>query len=232
MYYPTIYKGKRTKADIMRGENPVTSRFLANNTVEWTLADGVTFVRLHDTDIMMTKGNRISFNSGGWKTVTTKDRLNRFAPAGWQFWSDKGLWMVSTPAGEFQFVDSAEFYLKSGRPVKPSLHRNETVKVKREKKLISAYVAEVRKGFSLNSNGDPWVIPNPKTGLYDRDVVMSWLKDKYVFPTLIWNAMKASGMGNNGAAMFIERASKGASGYDITAQRVRRYLARSLGHAV
>jgi len=40
--------------------------------------DGRTIVRLHSTDIVDvdTKDNTITLNTGGWNTVTTKERMN------------------------------------------------------------------------------------------------------------------------------------------------------------
>jgi hypothetical protein len=223
---------RRNKSQILGDLAPVKSRFVDRNTVEWIGSDGVESVRLHDTDIIVRARGRIVFDTGGWKTVTTKDRLNKFAPPGWQFWSERGVWQVSTPAGVFPFVDGAAFWIKSGKPCKPTLHRDESAKLKAEKKLISAYVAEVRKGFSLESGGDPFIPPDPATGLYERDMVLSWLRDKYVFPTLIYHALRSAGMAREGAAWWMQQDAGGSSGHSITAGRVRRYLARCLGHAV
>lgn len=51
-------------------------------------------VRLHDTDIVtFRRDGAISLNTGGWFTVTTKERMNRFSPFG--IGSVKGEWQVS-----------------------------------------------------------------------------------------------------------------------------------------
>jgi hypothetical protein len=50
---------------------------------------------LHSTAVVRFYADgRIVLNTGGWQTVTTKDRLNRCLPDGWRVWSDarKGGW--------------------------------------------------------------------------------------------------------------------------------------------
>ena len=78
----TEYKGTRRKADILSGvEYKITkSKFLANNTVEYFTECGKRVIRLHDTDIMTflepdRVRNTIHLNTDGWKTPTTKERM-------------------------------------------------------------------------------------------------------------------------------------------------------------
>lgn len=37
-------------------------------------------IRLHDTDILTFESDHVTLNSGGWKTVTTKARMNQYLP--------------------------------------------------------------------------------------------------------------------------------------------------------
>ena len=58
---------------------------LANNTLRYRLPDGRTFVRLHLTDIIETAPDgTLTVDIGGYNTHTTRDRLNRFLPAGFR----------------------------------------------------------------------------------------------------------------------------------------------------
>lgn len=68
-------------------------RVVARNTWRYQTADGVEHIRLHGTDVVdfLPKG-KVRLNSGGWKTVTTKDRINSFSP--FKVYSDRGVWMV------------------------------------------------------------------------------------------------------------------------------------------
>ena len=52
---------------------------VANNTLK-IMTDTGYKIRLHNTDILECKPNCIILNSGGWKTSTTKQRLNKYIP--------------------------------------------------------------------------------------------------------------------------------------------------------
>jgi hypothetical protein len=76
-------------APIAPGSKP---KRLANNTVRYTATDGSTCTRLHGTDIIVQTGDVYTLSSGGWRTNTTKDRLNSLSPA--RIYADKGAWYV------------------------------------------------------------------------------------------------------------------------------------------
>lgn len=59
------------------------------------VADSIA-LRLHSTDILTFHRNgSVTATSGGWKTSTTKDRLNSYLPHGWRVYQDKGVWYWS-----------------------------------------------------------------------------------------------------------------------------------------
>lgn len=65
-----------------RKGKPVFSRKVANNTyLERAVSGGGIAVRLHETDILTFWPNgNVRFYTGGWGTVTTKERMHRFLP--------------------------------------------------------------------------------------------------------------------------------------------------------
>ncbi len=73
-----------TKTQIMANVNQDTitkSKFIANNTVKYTLKDGTQVIRLYKTDIITFHiDGMIELNTGGFYTNTTRNRLNRFQP--------------------------------------------------------------------------------------------------------------------------------------------------------
>jgi len=70
---------RETKKQIMEGVSCVHSKFVAKNTVRYVREDGTVVIRLHQTDILeISPAGEIVFNSGGWKTSTTKSRMNEF----------------------------------------------------------------------------------------------------------------------------------------------------------
>jgi len=73
--------------------------------------DGQTAVRYHATDVVKFTAETITLDSGGWRTVTTKARMNQAATQfglGYQVYQLKGVWYVdtldSTP-GRLEFTD-------------------------------------------------------------------------------------------------------------------------------
>jgi len=69
------------------------SRKLGNNTRLERRDDGIA-VRLHTTDVVTYKPNGdVVLDSGGWRTVTTKARMNEYAPV--SVWSVNGEWFAA-----------------------------------------------------------------------------------------------------------------------------------------
>lgn len=67
-------------------------------------------LKLHDTYIIVFhKNGSFTLNSGGYKSVTTKARLNEYMPWGFSISTKKKVWTVSTPAGDFPFQDGITF---------------------------------------------------------------------------------------------------------------------------
>ncbi len=53
-------------------------------------------IRYHATDVVTYhKDGRIVLNSGGYRTMTTKDRMNCYSPA--SVYQESGLWYVGPP---------------------------------------------------------------------------------------------------------------------------------------
>ncbi len=80
---------------------------LANNTFVWRDEDDDSMVvTLHHTDIVRVAPNGdVTLRSGGYETVTTKQRLNALLPAGVRVSSNQRIWYVTTPFGSFRFLD-------------------------------------------------------------------------------------------------------------------------------
>ncbi len=73
----------RRKTDLMESARVdcivKSSRFVAPNTLCYELSDGSECIQLHDTVIVRTyPDGKIKLDSGGWKTATTKERINRY----------------------------------------------------------------------------------------------------------------------------------------------------------
>ncbi len=114
MYYAT----RTTKAQSLCGlQDVVNSRKIGNNTFEITYENGDRAIRLHYTDVVTTHPDgSYTLDSGGWDTVTTKQRMNQYSNA--SVWQEDYTWYVQSnrptvacPAGDepLKFYDGMKF---------------------------------------------------------------------------------------------------------------------------
>lgn len=76
---------------------------IGNNTY-LRRVDGGIAVRLHATDVVtIHPDGSYTLNTGGWWTVTTKERINAYSPA--RLSQRRGEWYLLTPAGEVKYWD-------------------------------------------------------------------------------------------------------------------------------
>jgi len=82
---------------------------LGNNTVVKRTEGGRIAVYLHRTPIIeYNLDGVITLRSGGWRTSTTKQRINELMPAGFGLHQAKHEWYVTTPRGQYEFYDGME----------------------------------------------------------------------------------------------------------------------------
>ena len=68
--------------------------------------NGETIIRLHGTDIVTKHADgSVTLDSGGWKTVTTKDRMNDHLPGAARLWQERGQWYVASEGKRVPFYD-------------------------------------------------------------------------------------------------------------------------------
>lgn len=179
-----------------------TRRKIANNTYLETREGGAIAVRLHNTDILTFRPGETVFNSGGWLTVTTKERFNRFTPLG-RFYSDKGEWFLNVGTWEkpqlYAYQDGLTVHdngtVSNAAPDNRALHR----KWKREAKAYaSAYVEALRAGnVAMPSGGDCWgccmVTDKGETLMGGADHILSHFEERYFVPSLAQRALETFG---------------------------------------
>lgn len=96
----------------------VKSKIVRNNTRLTEYEDGRRTLRLHATDIITWKPDgKMILTSGGWRTHTTKERLNEYLPDYMQVYQRKFKWYIidkrltdwqNKRFGEIEFVDGME----------------------------------------------------------------------------------------------------------------------------
>ena len=66
---------------------------IGNNTIAHRIDDKTIGIKLHATDVVVYhQDGRVVLNSGGWRTVTTKDRINNYSSA--RIGQCKGVWTL------------------------------------------------------------------------------------------------------------------------------------------
>lgn len=227
---------RRTKTEIMDGVDCVASKVVALNTVKYETKSGDQVIRLHNTDILRfgTDGST-TISTGGWKTPTTKDRINKFLPKGSVF-SDRGTWILSLGNKKHAFADGMRIGARGG--VSGAGNNKKEIALK---KMIKLFCDKMRKMEILPSpnNGDCWfccmrdtLTGKPIGDVSDSNHIFEHLKERYVHGSLIYNAMEWAGCSPFAIQMaFSENPDSSKNYRDLATRPVRRYLKRQLGLA-
>ena len=193
------------------------SRLIAKNTLRYTIYNPAGIANesivYHKTRILVLEyDNRLAcrpllsvlINTGGFNTMTTRERLNRFLPSGWSVFTDKGVLFIRTPAGTYPNCDGALYY-GNGMPCEPDLHKDSRAMAIADKRAIDAFCKAITPdNLPMPSNGDPFIFDwNPKA--IGDDVLRDWLESKYVNGALIVHAMRRKGWTDTALSMAYHR---------------------------
>jgi hypothetical protein len=89
---------------MVRGKRNANRRKVGNNTYAEILSDGSVGIMLHSTYVVkIHEGDLYTLNSGGWQTVTTKDRINQYSPK--RVYQRDYQWYVRMNDKEYPFMD-------------------------------------------------------------------------------------------------------------------------------
>ena len=215
------------------------TRKLANNTYARTLENGGVAVKLHDTDILtFNPDGSVTVNSGGYKSRTTKARLNSLVPSGFpRLYQSKGVWHWSNGA---TFQDGDTFGPKGALRPSPGKVK-EAKRIADLTKRINAHAALCASSLPLPmpSGGDDWFSAlRTEDGrplgeaTNNTEHLESNMAEKYVVPSLVLRALEQTGAGN-----LVKAATFGQyPGFVETARRyvktgVRRYMKARFGLA-
>jgi hypothetical protein len=175
----------KTKKEIMENVvDCVDSRLLANNTVKYEKEDGTVVIRLHLTDIItFNTDNTVVLNSGGYKTKTTKSRINEFAPV--IITQKSSVWYVYYSGKEYIFKDGITLY-PDGTVTGYGAEENNKKEIN---KFIDGYMDKlIKREISKPSGGDCWYCYLFESN--DTEHFFSHFKEKYYVPSLLFNAIK------------------------------------------
>jgi len=194
-----------------------------------------------------------TFNSCGWRTLTTKERINWFLPDGFHLYQEKSTWYIVKHGNTYgDWTSSNRFNFADGIAIKDGTVYNdapmdEQDTIKAQIKAIKAYV----KGFvtalfngeiSAPSGGDCWYcLMQTESGeslgdaTKNHDHIISHMEESYFVPSLIVNASK-NGRLSDFAKSTIAQLWNGESvsdwQKDITARQLSSCLTAYIKHAL
>lgn len=217
---------KKTKSAILSDctKEIESSKFVANNTLKVKYKDGSEAIRLHNTDVVtLLPDGKIQLNSGGWRTNTTKERINDYSPA--RLWQNKGLW----------YVDGSLFYDnmlidKDGKLIGKKVKANDK-EIDKMKKAITKFCALITKdNLPVPDSGDCWFCCLHTSegqpmgeALKDNGHLLEHIKEGYLHGSLLVNAMREAGYKDEQI-----RLHYGMKLSDTFKRAVRRYLQKRL----
>lgn len=194
---------------LAKGRNKL-ERKVANNTYVVARENAVS-VRLHNTDVVtFHRDGTITLNSGGWRTVTTKARINdalgrtgyvsqdksvwHYLPHGIG-WQDKAEWV---PFSDGMTVDGTTGKVLSGMEAGKAREILSGKLDKLLRKYVKGFVDHVTEnGIADPGAGDCWYcLMHTQEGksLGDAtgnvDHLLSHFEEAYYVPALLWNAVK------------------------------------------
>jgi hypothetical protein len=207
--------------------------------------DGRIVVRYHDTDVVTyLPDDRTVLRSGGWKSQTTKRRIEDYSRA--RVWSIGGIWYVQGPttAGPHSARTPGHLFAE-GVTIRPdgTVTKAGTLADKvRESALrakVKAYAAryfDVLKAGKMNTPGPGdcfyCQIERSNPGEQVRgDHVLSHVREGYLVPSLIWTALQ-DGIGSEFDKQWVAtrmQRDDTDSGDKHLERRFCRWLYRRLG---
>jgi len=176
-------------------------RKIDNNTYLTKTEEGYG-LRLHNTVVVEFLKDRVRLNTGGWRTITTKDRMNFGSPL--RVFQKKNLWYLGTE--ENPYFDGIEVSYR-GRILNSKKNKNEKIVKQQESMLkkidsyVKGFMKEIKEGtLPSPSAGDCWCCAmkaqegrslGDSTG--DSLHLINHMKEKYYVPSLLVNAIKEKG---------------------------------------
>lgn len=187
---------KKATALLGTARDPEKGKPIANNTRLFKRGDNFV-IRLHDTDIITIKPNgSFVLNSGGYKTRTTKDRLNEYSPA--NISTKNHVWSISSRNGNDLFFDGIEIN-PLGVPIN-SIDSDLYLKCQRKlsrmiKNYIDGWINWLKKTRELReTSSEDCFYCHLSYDPTDPDFtninhLLSHLTEQNYVPSLLWNAI-------------------------------------------
>jgi hypothetical protein len=223
------------KTFIAAGRNKTYRKFKMQSTIAIQVNDRID-VKYHDTIILSFWEDRFRIDSGGWRTMSTKARINEFIPQPFYLGQNKSVWYLNGQP-YYDGITISQDHIEENKKAKTELAR-----VTKIKKQVKAYCEKLgkmideRKLQDLEPR-DCWLCmmrdSNDKIVLGGQDHFLSHLKEGYVHGTLVWNALEDQGCNVNflWSNYYMRENCDTKVFKDYAVRAVRRWFYRNLGIA-
>ncbi|MFA4971501.1 MAG: hypothetical protein WC683_02730 [bacterium] len=199
---------------LMSRGKPVTTRKLSENTSVCLNAGNIELHLFGSKIAVFRKSGGMIISSCGFKTATTKGRLNALMPAGLAIYTDAGIWYVKMyKPGEYPWASPGKAYVFTdgmtvtesgkvkGAPLATDKKTRSDIKLKkRARKFVSDYMDAL---FALKvpkpSGADCWAcLMKDKSGkpVLDGDPkshILGHMEEPYYVPSMLMNAINEAG---------------------------------------
>ncbi len=207
-----------------------TKRLDGRATTARKLPDGSIAVRYHATDILtFTPRGGVTVNTGGFRSATTKDKINAYLPSGFpRLWQADSVW---TLAGE-TFMDGDTLSAR-GKLARRKGRTDEAKRIASTVKRINTFAKLAADAIPLPMpGGGDCLLCQLERGGHDqgRGHLEEHMREGYVVPSLVLSALEATGYSDTiKAAAFGQAPSWVGTARDYVQKAVRRYLKARFG---
>lgn len=207
---------KTTKKELLKNvQNYKSAKLVDNNTVKIEYNNGIVAYKLYNTEVVKIENNIFTLNSGGWRTPTTKDRINNFAPV--KLYQKNNVWYFAN--GEL-FYDGCQIDA-TGKLISKVKNINY--------KKLSSLKAKIKKycdlitvdNLPVPSSRDCWHCLLFKTD--DNEHLYNHIKENYLHGSILVNSMREAGFTDNNIAVHYQLKL-----VDTFKHNLRKYLQKRL----
>lgn len=166
----------------------------------------------HDVIVAKYHGNIVAsfypewntYSSAGWKTSTTKERINWFLPEGFTLYQENSIWRIVKHGTSFNYVFADGITIDHNGNVYNDAPGGEDERIKKTiktiKKYVDGYVKALLSGnVPAPDSGDCWyclMVTDEGTSLGDATGntghIESHFEESYYVPSMLVNAEKAN----------------------------------------
>lgn len=184
-------------AKLAIARNPWTAgKPLENNTRLFYRGEDCA-IRLHSTDIILIHpDDSVTLYSGGWLTVTTKDRWKEYSPG--RVYSDRGVFTLYFAGGEYPYADGITMH--SDGTVTGAGAPDTAGEVRKLRRAAGRYASRYVEALYAGEIGRPDAGDCLFCSMFERDSdrpsadhMLSHIEESYFVPSLVHNALRSGG---------------------------------------